>query len=86
MTANDPLTRSNLEAFKELARNAFNEDLFQNGGSWEDCDACVAEHWEDLLEIVKQEIYERSVQWIEDHALDEPHPSLSAEERNPSLR
>lgn len=83
----EPLTHANITAFRELARNAFNEDLFRNGGNWEDCDACVAEHWEDLLDILSQEIYERSLDWIEQQEAKagEEDPSLSAAERNPRL-
>lgn len=85
--SNEPLTQQNINAFRDLVGNAFNEDLFNNGGQWEDYEACVEEHWDDLLDILRQEIYERSLDWIkqQEAKADEPHPSLSVEERNRNL-
>lgn len=81
--------KSNLDSFKELVGHAFNEDLFKSGGDWTDYEDCVAEHWEDLMDIMRQEIYDRAIDHIENKqqkAKDaKTDPSLSAAERNPGL-
>lgn len=76
--------------FQDLVEQAFSDDLHANGANWEDSGKCVDEHWEDLLDIMRQEITDRALDFIREQereaAINEPHPSLSAAERNSSMR
>ena len=85
------MTNSNLKfrhrEFREMVAQKFNDELHKAGGEWSDCDQAMDEHWEDLMDILDQEISDRAHDFIKQQALDnEPHPSLTAAERNPNLR
>lgn len=78
-----------IKGFKELCRQSFSDQLHERGGDWSQCDRAMDEHWEDLFDIMLMEVTDRADDWIREHQppfSDEPHPSLSAAERNPSLR
>lgn len=84
--SNERLPEALTRQFQQLVEQAFSDDLHVNGGDWRDSHECTAEHWEELLDIMRQEITDRTLDHIESQQADEPHPSLSAAERNPRLR
>lgn len=86
MTNNNP--KANRE-FREMCAQQFSDELHDAGGEWSDCDQAMEEHWEDLKDILFQEIRDRAYDFIKQKAQDDedgPDPSLSAAERNPNLR
>ena len=85
------MTESNIEfryrEFREMVEQKFNDELHKAGGQWSDCPEAMDAHWEDLMGILDREIHDRAHDWVEQQEQsNEPHPSLTAAERNPNLR
>ena len=75
------------DEFKTIVEQKMNDALHRNGGKWSDCSELTDKHWQRLIEIMDDEINDIAVEHIEEeNTIDEPHPSLSAAERNPNLR
>ena len=77
-----------LNEFKELVRQQFSDDLHENGGDWEKSEELMDEHWENLLEIMNEEIFDLTQKYLNDIAAREENDTdhgLSAAERNPRL-
>lgn len=80
-----------LEEFKELVKEQFSEELQSNDGDWEESGRLMDEHWEALLETMRDEISTLTEQHLKIEQLgelfaDEEDHGLTAAERNPSLR
>jgi hypothetical protein len=81
-----------LEEFKELVKEQFSDELQNNDGDWEESGRLMDDHWEALLETMRDEVSALTQQHLDmieqlgQPFADEEDHGLTAAERNPRLR